>query len=169
MLYYGSMRKKFAKTILVVVLVMLSMLCTSCITSGRHDVELQVLEEPVEQPEPSGEYEPLEDVEAGVVIEMEDDAQDEAIPMADAGDEPEITVGPADIGEIPVEAPSVPEPEPPKPDTEPITDPDAFVIGDVIVPKWFMYISSGLFLAMLMAICYISNQKRKALWYGRRD
>lgn len=163
------MRKKFAKTILVIVLVMLSMLCTSCITSGRHDVELQVLEEPVEQPEPSGEYEPLEDVEAGVVIEMEDDAQDEAIPMADAGDEPEITVGPADIGEIPVEAPSVPEPEPPKPDTEPITDPDAFVIGDVIVPKWFMYISSGLFLAMLMAICYISNQKRKALWYGRRD
>lgn len=163
------MRKKFAKTILVIVLVMLSMLCTSCITSGRHDVELQVLEEPVEQPEPSGEYEPLEDVEAGVVIEMEDDAQDEAIPMADAGDEPEITVGPADIGEIPVEAPSVPEPEPPKPDTEPITDPDAFVIGDVIVPKWFMYISSGLFLAMLMAICYISNQKRKALWYGRRE
>ena len=163
------MRKKIAKTILVVVLVMLSMLCTSCITSGRHDVELQVLEEPVEQLEPSGEYEPQEDVEAGVVIEMEDDAQDEAIPMADAGDEPEITVGPADIGEIPVEAPSVPEPEPPKPDTEPITDPDTFVIGDVIVPKWFMYISSGLFLAMLMAICYISNQKRKALWYGRRE
>lgn len=161
------MRKKFAKTILVVVLVMLSMLCTSCITSGRHDVELQVLEEPVEQPEPSGEYEPLEDVEAGVIIEMEDDAQDEAIPMADAGDEPEITVGPADIGEIPVEAPSVPEP--PKPEAAPITDPDAFVIGDVIVPKWFMYISSGLFLAMLMAICYISNQKRKALWYGRRE
>ena len=130
---------------------------------------MQVLEEPVEQPEPSGEYEPQEDVEAGAIIEMEDDAQDEAIPMADAGSEPEITVGPADIGEIPVESPSVPEPEPPKPDTEPITDPDAFVIGDVIVPKWFMYISSGLFLAMLMAICYISNQKRKALWYGRRE
>lgn len=163
------MRKKIAKTILVVVLVMFSMLCTSCITSGRHDVELQVLEELTEQPEPSGEYDPQEEMEAGVVIEMEDDAQDEAIPMADAGDEPEITVGPADIGEIPVETPSVPEPEPPKPDTEPITDPNAFVIGDVIVPKWFMYISSGLFLAMLMAICYISNQKRKALWYGRRD
>ena len=163
------MRKIFAKTILVVVLAMLSVLCTSCITSGKHDVELQVLEELTEQPEPSGEYEPQEDMEAGVIIEMEDDAQDEAIPMADAGDEPEITGGPADIGEIPVEAPSVPEPEPPKPDTEPITDPDAFVIGDVIVPKWFMYISSGLFLAMLIAICYISNQKRKALWYGRRD
>ena len=47
---------------------------------------------------------------------------------------------------------------------------DAARIGGVDIPKWFAYLCSGIIVAILIALCYISNQsKKKMYYYGRRD
>ena len=42
-------------------------------------------------------------------------------------------------------------------------------IGDMVLPKWFIYTFSALFLALLMALCYMSNNRKKSLYYRGRD
>ena len=46
---------------------------------------------------------------------------------------------------------------------------DTARIGDMILPKWFIYTFSALFLALLMALCYMSNNRKKSLYYRGRD
>ena len=46
---------------------------------------------------------------------------------------------------------------------------DTAKIGDMVLPKWFIYTFSALFLALLMALCYMSNNRKKSLYYRGRD
>ena len=46
---------------------------------------------------------------------------------------------------------------------------DSAKIGNVDIPKWFAYLCSGIIVAILIALCYISNQSKKKMYYGRRD
>ena len=47
---------------------------------------------------------------------------------------------------------------------------DSAKIGNVDIPKWFAYLCSGIIVAILIALCYISNQsKKKMYYYGRRE
>ena len=56
------------------------------------------------------------------------------------------------------------------PNTEaPKEEADTARIGDMVLPKWFIYTFSALFLALLMALCYMSNNKKKSLYYRGRD
>ena len=65
------------------------------------------------------------------------------------------------------------EPQP-LPDTvsnaeAPKEEADTARIGDMVLPKWFIYTFSALFLALLMALCYMSNNRKKSLYYRGRD
>lgn len=47
---------------------------------------------------------------------------------------------------------------------------DSAKIGNVDIPKWFAYLCSGIIVAILIALCYISNQSKKKMYYcGRRE
>ena len=46
---------------------------------------------------------------------------------------------------------------------------DSAKIGNVDIPKWFAYLCSGIIVAILIALCYISNQSKKKYYYGRRE
>ena len=47
---------------------------------------------------------------------------------------------------------------------------DSAKIGNMDIPKWFAYLCSGIIVAILIALCYISNQsKKKMYYYGRRE
>lgn len=46
---------------------------------------------------------------------------------------------------------------------------DTARIGDMVLPKWFIYTFSALFLALLMALCYMSSNRKKSLYYRGRD
>ena len=47
---------------------------------------------------------------------------------------------------------------------------DSAKIGNVDIPKWFASLCSGIIIAILIALCYISNQsKKKMYYYGRRE
>ena len=49
------------------------------------------------------------------------------------------------------------------------SDPDVAKIGSVDIPKWFAYLCSGIIIATLLTMCYIANQSKKKMYYGRRD
>ena len=52
---------------------------------------------------------------------------------------------------------------------DPVTN-DSAKIGNVDIPKWCAYLCSGIIIAILIALCYISNQsKKKMYYYGRRE
>lgn len=46
---------------------------------------------------------------------------------------------------------------------------DTARIGDMVLPKWFIYTFSALFLALLSALCYMSSNRKKSLYYRGRD
>lgn len=48
-------------------------------------------------------------------------------------------------------------------------DPDVAKIGSVDIPKWFAYLCTGIIIATLLTMCYIANQSKKKMYYGRRD
>ena len=49
------------------------------------------------------------------------------------------------------------------------SDPDVAKIGIVDIPKWFAYLCTGIIIATLLTMCYIANQSKKKMYYGRRD
>ena len=49
------------------------------------------------------------------------------------------------------------------------SDPDVAKIGNVDIPKWFAYLCTGIIIATLLTMCYIANQSKKKMYYGRRD
>lgn len=123
--------------------------------------------------------EPLVVNEASIVEEVTED--DGILPVTDepigGSPEAEITLEPL-IEPIPeplVESSPEPLPEPqPIPETVPNAEApkeeaDTARIGDMVLPKWFIYTFSALFLALLMALCYMSNNRKKSLYYRGRD
>lgn len=46
---------------------------------------------------------------------------------------------------------------------------DSAKIGNVEIPKWFAYLCFGIIIAMFISMCYIANQNKKKMYYGRRD
>lgn len=49
------------------------------------------------------------------------------------------------------------------------SDPDVAKIGSMDIPKWFAYLCTGIIIATLLTMCYIANQSKKKMYYGRRD
>ena len=49
------------------------------------------------------------------------------------------------------------------------SDQDVAKIGSVDIPKWFAYLCTGIIIATLLTMCYIANQSKKKMYYGRRD
>lgn len=74
---------------------------------------------------------------------------------------PEYSKEPQPIPDAVLDA--VPNAEAPKEEA------DTARIGDMVLPKWFIYTFSALFLALLMALCYMSNNRKKSLYYRGRD
>ena len=78
---------------------------------------------------------------------------------------------PETLTESLIEPPPEPQPIPDAiPNAEaPKEEADTAVIGDMVLPKWFIYTFSALFLALLSALCYMSNNRKKSLYYRGRD
>ena len=174
-------------------IILLSLILASCASWGDREPTV-ALEPLVEETVPTAEEEavteqetaleePLAVNEASIVEEV---IEDEGIlPVTDepigGSPEAEITLEPLaePIPETLTEPLIEPLPESSKepqpipdavPNTEaPKEEADTARIGDMVLPKWFIYTFSALFLALLMALCYMSNNRKKSLYYRGRD
>ena len=95
--------------------------------------------------------------EAEAILEPLNEPLTEPIPEPLVEPLPESSKEPQPIPE------TVPNTEAPKEEA------DTARIGDMVLPKWFIYTFSALFLALLMALCYMSNNRKKSLYYRGRD
>ena len=163
--------------------ILLSLILASCASWGDREPTV-ALEPLVEESVPTAEEEAV--VEQETALEepsaVEEVVEDDGIlPVTDepigGSPEAEITLEPL-IEPIPeplVESSPEPLPEPqPIPETVPNAEApkeeaDTARIGDMVLPKWFIYTFSALFLALLMALCYMSNNRKKSLYYRGRD
>ena len=183
MVYNGTMKR------ILPLIILLSLILASCASWGDREPTV-ALEPLVEETVPTAEEEavteqktaleePLAVNEASIVEEVIED--DGILPVTDepigGSPEAEITLEPL-IEPIPeplVEFSPEPLPEPqPIPETVPNAEApkeeaDTAKIGDMVLPKWFIYTFSALFLALLMALCYMSNNRKKSLYYRGRD
>ena len=190
-MYNGTMKR------IMPLIILLSLMLASC--ASWSDREPTVALEPlVEESVPTAEEEavteqetaleePLAVNEASIVEEVIED--DEILPVTDEpiGGSPEADITlepltepiPEPLAEPLVESLVEPFPESSKepqpiPETVPNTEApkeeaDTARIGDMVLPKWFIYTFSALFLALLMALCYMSNNRKKSLYYRGRD
>ena len=159
----------------------------SCASWGDREPTV-ALEPLVEESVPTTEEEAVADQETALEepLAVEEVTEDDGIlPVTDepigGSPEAEITLEPlaepltAPIPETLTESLIEPPPEPqPIPDAVPNTEApkeeaDTAKIGDMVLPKWFIYTFSALFLALLMALCYMSNNRKKSLYYRGRD
>ena len=155
----------------------------SCASWGDREPTV-ALEPLVEKSVPTAEEEAV--AEQGTALEeplaVEEVLEDEGIlPMTDEpiGGSPEaeaVLEPPTEpLTEPLVESSPEPLPEPqPIPETVPNAEApkeeaDTARIGDMVLPKWFIYTFSALFLALLVALCYMSNNRKKSLYYRGRD
>ena len=155
----------------------------SCASWGDREPTV-ALEPLVEESVPTAEEEAVTEQETALEepLAVEEVTEDDGIlPVTDepigGSPEAEITLEPL-IEPIPeplVESSPEPLPEPqPIPDAVPNTEApkeeaDTARIGDMVLPKWFIYTFSALFLALLSALCYMSNNRKKSLYYRGRD
>lgn len=187
-MYNGTMKR-----ILPLIIITLALMLASCASWGDREPTV-ALEPLVEESVPTTEEEavaeqetaleePLAVNEASIVEEVTED--DGILPVTDEpiGGSPEadITLEPLaePIPETLTESLVEPLPESSKePQPIPETVPNAEApkeeadtarIGDMVLPKWFIYTFSALFLALLMALCYMSNNRKKSLYYRGRD
>lgn len=186
-MYNGTMKRILPLTIL------LSLILASCASWGDREPTV-ALEPLVEESVPTTEEEavaeqetaleePLAVNEASIVEEVTEDdgilpVTDESIggsPEADITLEPLAEPIPETLTESLVEPLPESSKEPqPIPETVPNAEApkeeaDTARIGDMVLPKWFIYTFSALFLALLMALCYMSNNRKKSLYYRGRD
>ena len=171
------------KRILPSIIITLALMLASCASWG--DRELTVALEPlVEASVPTAEEKAVMEQETALeepLVLEEVIGDDGILPVTDepigGSPEAEITLEPL-IEPIPeplVESSPEPLPEPqPIPETVPNAEApkeeaDTARIGDMVLPKWFIYTFSALFLALLMALCYMSNNRKKSLYYRGRD
>ena len=155
----------------------------SCASWGDREPTV-ALEPLVEESVPTAEEEAVAEQETALeepLVVEEVIGDDGILPVTDepigGSPEAEITLEPL-IEPIPeplVESSPEPLPEPqPIPETVPNAEApkeeaDTARIGDMVLPKWFIYTFSALFLALLMALCYMSNNRKKSLYYRGRD
>lgn len=159
----------------------------SCASWGDREPTV-ALEPLVEESVPTAEEKAVAEQETALEepLAVEEVAEDEGIlPVTDepigGSPETEITLEPLaepltePIPETLTESLIEPPPEPqPIPETVPNAEApkeeaDTARIGDMVLPKWFIYTFSALFLALLMALCYMSNNRKKSLYYRGRD
>ena len=180
-MYNGTMKR------IMPLIILLSLMLASC--ASWSDREPTVALEPlVEESVPTAEEEAVTEQETALeepsaVEEVTED--DGILPVTDepigGSPEAEITLEPLaepltePIPETLTESLIEPPPEPqPIPETVPNAEApkeeaDTARIGDMVLPKWFIYTFSALFLALLMALCYMSNNRKKSLYYRGRD
>ena len=175
------------KRILPLIIITLALMLASCASWGDREPTV-ALEPLVEESIPTVEEEAVAEqettLEEPLAVE-EVIGDDEILPVTDepigGSPEAEITLEPLTepIPETLTESLVEPLPESSKepqpiPETVPNTEApkeeaDTARIGDMVLPKWFIYTFSALFLALLMALCYMSNNKKKSLYYRGRD
>ena len=185
-MYNGTMKRIVPLTIIT-----LALMLASCASWGDREPTV-ALEPLVEESVPTAEEEAV--AEQKTVLEeplaVEEVAEDEGIlpvtdepiggnPEAEAILEPLTEPLNEPLTEPLVESLVEPLPESSKePQPIPETVPNAEApkeeadtarIGDMVLPKWFIYTFSALFLALLMALCYMSNNRKKSLYYRGRD
>ena len=184
-MYNGTMKR------ILPLIILLSLILASCASWGDREPTV-ALEPLVEETVPTAEEEAVAEKET--VLEepsaVEEVIEDEGIlPVTDepigGRPEAEITLEPLaepltePIPETLTESLVEPLPESSK-ELQPIPDAvsnteapkeeaDTAVIGGMVLPKWFIYTFSALFLALLMALCYMSNNRKKSLYYRGRD
>ena len=181
-MYNGTMKR-----ILPLIIITLALMLASCASWGDREPTV-ALEPLVEESVPTTEEEAVAEQETAseeplAVEEIVED--DEIFPVTDEpiGGSPEAEAVLEPLTE-PLTEPLVeplvePLPESSKepqpiPETvsnaeAPKEEADTARIGDMVLPKWFIYTFSALFLALLMALCYMSNNRKKSLYYRGRD
>lgn len=180
-MYNGIMKRIMPLTIL------LSLILASCASWGDREPTV-ALEPLVEETVPTAEEEAVAEQETALEepLAVEEVVEDDGIlPVTDepiGGDpeaeaileplnEPLTEPIPETLTESLIEPPPEPQPIPETvPNAEaPKEEADTARIGDMVLPKWFIYTFSALFLALLMALCYMSNNRKKSLYYRGRD
>lgn len=181
-MYNGTMKRT-----LPLIIITLALMLASCASWGDREPTV-ALEPLVEETVPATEEEAVAEQETALEepLAVEEVAEDEGIlPVTDepigGSPETEITLEPLaepltePIPETLTESLIEPPPEPQLipdavPNAEaPKDEADTARIGDMVLPKWFIYTFSALFLALLMALCYMSNNRKKSLYYRGRD
>ena len=168
-------------------IILLSLILASCASWGDREPTV-ALEPLVEETVPTAEEEAVTEQETALEepLAVEEVLEDEGIlpvtdepingsPEAEAVLEPPTEPLAEPLAESLVEPLPESSKEPqPIPDAVPNTEApkeeaDTARIGDMVLPKWFIYTFSALFLALLMALCYMSNNRKKSLYYRGRD
>ena len=172
-------------------IITLALMLASCASWGDREPTV-ALEPLVEESVPTAEEEAVAEQETAMEepLSVEEVIEDEGIlPVTDepiSGDPEAETIQeslteplneplPEPLAEPLVEPLPESSKEPqPIPETVPNTEApkeeaDTARIGDMVLPKWFIYTFSALFLALLMALCYMSNNRKKSLYYRGRD
>ena len=181
MVYNGTMKR------ILPLIILLSLILASCASWGDREPTV-ALKPLVEESVPTAKEEAVAEQETALEepLAVEEVAEDEGIlPVTDepigGSPEAEITLEPLaePIPETLTEPLVEPLPESSKepqpiPETVPNAEApkeeaDTAKIGDMVLPKWFIYTFSALFLALLMALCYMSNNRKKSLYYRGRD
>ena len=180
-MYNGTMKR------IMSLIILLSLMLASCASWGDREPTV-ALEPLVEETVPTAEEEAVAEQETALEepLAVEEVTEDDGIlPVTDepigGSPEAEITLEPLTepIPETLTEPLIEPLPESSKepqpiletvPNAEaPKEEADTARIGDMVLPKWFIYTFSALFLALLMALCYMSNNRKKSLYYRGRD
>ena len=179
------------KRILPSIIITLALMLASCASWGDREPTV-ALEPLVEETVPTAEEEAVAEQETALEepLAVEEVTEDDGIlpvtdepisgsPEAEAILEPLTEPLDEPLVEPLVESSFEPLPEPllepePIPETVPNAEApkeeaDTARIGDMVLPKWFIYTFSALFLALLMALCYMSNNRKKSLYYRGRD
>ena len=172
-------------------IILLSLILASCASWGDREPTV-ALEPLVEESVPTAEEEAVVEQETALEepLAVEEVTEDDGIlPVTDepigGSPEAEITLEPLTepLNEPLIDPLAEPLVEPlpesskepqPIPETvsnaeAPKEEADTARIGDMVLPKWFIYTFSALFLALLMALCYMSNNRKKSLYYRGRD
>ena len=180
-MYNGTMKR------ILPLIILLSLMLASCASWGDREPTV-ALEPLVEESVPTVEEEAVAEQETALEepLAVEEVIEDDGIlPVTDepigGSPEAEAIQEPLNepLAEPPVETLVEPLPESlmepqPIPETVPNAEApkeeaDTARIGDMVLPKWFIYTFSALFLALLMALCYMSNNRKKSLYYRGRD
>ena len=180
-MYNGTMKR------ILPLIILLSLILASCASWGDREPTV-ALEPLVEESVPTAEEEAV--VEQETALEepsaVEEVVEDDGIlPVTDEpiGGSPEAEAILKPLTEPIPETLTKPLIEPlpesskepqPIPETVPNAEApkeeaDTARIGDMVLPKWFIYTLSALFLALLMALCYMSNNRKKSLYYRGMD
>lgn len=181
-MYNGTMKRT-----LPLIIITLALMLASCASWGDREPTV-ALEPLVEETVPTAEEEAVAEQETALEepLAVEEVAEDEGIlPVTDEpiGGSPETETILEPLNEPLTEPLTEPLVEPlpeaskepqPIPETVPNAEApkeeaDTARIGDMVLPKWFIYTFSALFLALLMALCYMSNNRKKSLYYRGRD